>query len=220
MFDCFIFDFDGTLVHSEPAYLESFRHSIRLHTGVTVTDEEFRRFWHMNFTPADILKCYGAEMLDEMLASFEEYYYDNHHHHVTPYDGIAELLEYLSEQGSSIGLVSLKPRRAGIKELESTGLSKFFRQSIWGDDVENVKPHPEGVLRALDELHAEAQSAIVIGDSVADILMGQAAGTGTAAALWGSPHTEKLLATSPDFVIDSPKEFVWSLESRVWSPHS
>jgi phosphoglycolate phosphatase-like HAD superfamily hydrolase len=126
----------------------------------------------------------------------------------------------LSEQGSSIGLVSLKPRRAGIKELASTGLGKFFRQTIWGDDVENVKPHPEGVLRALDEFDAKAQSAIVIGDSAADILMGQAAGTRTAAALWGGPHTEKLLATSPDFVIDSPKELVWCLESRVWSPHS
>jgi pyrophosphatase PpaX len=215
MFDCFIFDFDGTLVHSAPAYLESFRHSIRLHTGVEVTDEEFKKFWHMNFTPQDILKCYGEEMLDEMMASFEDYYYDNHHQHVTAYDGIADLLEHLSAQGSIIGLVSLKPRRAGLKELASTDLSKFFRQTIWGDDVENVKPHPEGLLRALDELQANPQRSLVIGDSAADILMGQAAGIRTAAALWGGPHTEKLLATSPDFVIDSPKEFVWSLESRV-----
>ena len=115
-----------------------------------------------------------------------------------------QLLEHLSARGILIGLVSLKPRRAGIKELESTGLSKFFRDTVWGDDVKNVKPHPEGLLRALDELNANPQSSLVIGDSAADILMGQAAGIGTAAALWGSPHTEKLLATSPDFVIDSP----------------
>lgn len=208
MFDCFIFDFDGTLVHSAPAYLQSFRHSIRLHTGVEVSDEEFKKFWHMNFTPEDILKCYGAEMLDEMMASFEEYYYDNHHHQVTVYPGIADLLEHLSARGILIGLVSLKPRRAGIKELASTGLSKFFRQTIWGDDVENVKPHPEGLLRALEELNARAQSSLVIGDSVADILMGQAAGLRTAAALWGAPHTEKLLAASPDFMIDSPLDLI------------
>ena len=209
MFDCFIFDFDGTLVYSEPAYLESFRHSIRLHTGITVTDDEFRQFWHMNYTPQDILKQYGEELLQEMMTSFEEYYYENHYHHVTPYEGIFELLEHLSGQGVSIGLVSLKPRRAGSKELESTGLSRYFRATVWGDDVKNVKPHPEGVLRVLNELSAEAQSCLVIGDSVADILMGQAAGTATAAALWGSPHTEKLLATSPDFMVDSPKELVW-----------
>jgi pyrophosphatase PpaX len=219
MFDCFIFDFDGTLVYSEPAYLESFRHSIRLHTGIVVTDDQFRQYWHMNYTPQDILKQYGEEMLEEMMASFEEFYYENHYHHVEPYEGIAELLEHLSRQNTIIGLVSLKPRRAGIKELESTGLSPYFRNTVWGDDVENVKPHPQGLLRALSELNASPQSSLVIGDSVADILMGQAAGTSTAAALWGSPHTEKLLATSPDFMIDSPKELVRSLESGIWSPH-
>jgi len=208
MFDCFIFDFDGTLVYSEPAYLESFRHSIKLHTGIVVSDDQFRQFWHMNFTPQDILKQYDEEMLDEMMASFEEYYYENHYHHVTPYIGIMELLEHLSSQNIIIGLVSLKPRRAGIKELESTGLSKYFRTTVWGDDVKNVKPHPEGLLRALNELDAKAHSSIVIGDSVADILMGQAAGTATVAALWGSPHTEKLLATSPNFMIDSPLDLI------------
>lgn len=40
--DCFIFDFDGTLAHSEPAYREAFSHSIRLHTGLEVTDLDFR----------------------------------------------------------------------------------------------------------------------------------------------------------------------------------
>jgi pyrophosphatase PpaX len=219
MFDCFIFDFDGTLVYSEPAYLESFRHSIRLHTGIVVTDDQFRQYWHMNYTPQDILKQYGEEMLEEMMASFEEFYYENHYHHVWPYEGIAELLEELHGKESIIGLVSLKPRRAGIKELESTGLSKYFRTTVWGDDVENVKPHPQGLLRALNELNANPQTSIVIGDSAADILMGQAAGTSTAAALWGSPHLDKLLATSPDFMIDSPKELVRSLESGVWSPH-
>src|SRR5215203_7481226 len=105
MFDCFIFDFDGTLVYSEPAYLESFRHSIRLHTGITVTDDQFRQFWHMNYTPQDILKQYSEEMLEEMMASFEEFYYENHYHHVEPYEGIAELLEHLSCQDNIIGLV-------------------------------------------------------------------------------------------------------------------
>jgi pyrophosphatase PpaX len=208
MLDCFIFDFDGTLVHSEPAYLESFRHSIRLHTGVMVTDEEFKKFWHMNLTPEDILKCYGEEMLDEMLVSFEEYYYDNHHHHVTPYADIADLLDRLRQRNVSLGLVSLKPRRAGVIELASTGLSEFFRTTVWGDDVANVKPHPEGLLQVLNELNAAPQNAVVIGDSAADILMGRAAGTSTVAALWGTPHVEKLLATAPDFMIDSPLKLI------------
>src|SRR5215211_4970806 len=117
-FECFIFDFDGTLARSEHAYLHSFKHSIKLHTGIEVSDDEFRKYWHMNFTPADILKEYGEEMLEEMVVSFEEYYYQNHLHHLDIYEGIAELLEDLQVRETKLGLVSLKPRRAGVRELE------------------------------------------------------------------------------------------------------
>src|ERR1051325_2843685 len=40
-FNCYIFDFDGTLAHSEPAYREAFLHTIRLHTGLEVDEAEF-----------------------------------------------------------------------------------------------------------------------------------------------------------------------------------
>lgn len=205
-FDCFIFDFDGTLAQSEHAYLHSFRHSIKLHTGIEVSDEEFRQYWHMNLTPNDILRQYGEEMLEEMLVSFEEHYYDNHHHHVSLYDGIGEMVAHLVGRRARLGLVSLKPRRAGERELEIIDLQQVIPVRVWGDDVEKVKPEPDGIFRALAELGAAPQRTLVIGDSAADILMGRAAGVSTAAAMWGQPHREKLLATSPDFVIDSPRQ--------------
>jgi pyrophosphatase PpaX len=201
-FNCFIFDFDGTLAHSEPAYREAFRHTIRLHTGLEIDEAEFRDFWNM--TPADVLRCYSEEMLEEMLVSFEEHYYTNHHHHLIAYEGIAELLGELSKRDSRIAIVSLKPRRAGEIELDITGLRRLIDVSVWGDDVERVKPDPDGVLRAMGWLNVEARTALVIGDSPADILMGRAAGARTAAALWSGASPERLLAQSPDFALTSP----------------
>jgi HAD superfamily hydrolase (TIGR01509 family) len=207
-FECFIFDFDGTLARSEHAYLHSFKHSIKLHTGVEVSEDEFRKYWHMNFTPEDILKEYGEEMLEEMVVSFEEYYYQNHLHHLDVYEGISELLIHLQQRQTKLGLVSLKPRRAGVRELETMALDEIFRVQIWGDDVENVKPAPDGVHQALGALNVQPEQTLVIGDSAADILMGRAAGTLTAAAMWGNPKREKLLAAAPDFVIDSPADLL------------
>ena len=207
-FDCFIFDFDGTLVQSEHAYLYSFRHSIKLHTGIEVSDDEFRKFWHMNLTPGDILRQYGEEMLEEMLVSFEEHYYENHHHHVSLYDGIGEVIDHLVRRQAGLGLVSLKPRRAGEREVDITGLQDHFAVRIWGDDLERVKPAPDGIFQVLAALQASPDRTLVIGDSAADIVMGQAAGVRTAAAMWGQPHHEKLLATSPDFVVDSPHQLI------------
>jgi pyrophosphatase PpaX len=210
-FDCFIFDFDGTLAYSEPAYREAFLHSIRLHTGLEINVDEFRDFW--NVTPQQVLSRYSGEMLDEMLVSFEEHYYANHHHHLTPYDGIAELLEALGRGGARIAVVSLKPRRAGELEIDLTGLRELIDLSVWGDDVERPKPEPDGVLRAMSHLQADPRSTLVIGDSPADIMMGRAAGTKTAAALWGGSSRELLLAASPDLSLDEPGELLIKLKS-------
>ncbi|HWP45341.1 MAG TPA: HAD-IA family hydrolase, partial [Blastocatellia bacterium] len=164
-FDCFIFDFDGTLASSERAYLAAFDHTIRLHTGLEIREEEFRDYWNM--TPQEVLRRYSEELLEEMLVSFEEHYYANHHHHVSPYDGVIELLEGLDRLGASLAVVSLKPRRAGEREIELTGLRPMIDLTVWGDDVERPKPYPDGVLRALDELGVQAGRALVIGDSPA-----------------------------------------------------
>ncbi|HXG92366.1 MAG TPA: HAD-IA family hydrolase [Blastocatellia bacterium] len=204
--NCFIFDFDGTLAHSEPAYREAFLHSIRLHTGLEVSDEEFRDFW--NLTPQEVLSRYSSEMLDEMLVSFEEHYYANHHHHLIAYDGIKEMLEAIGERGARVAVVSLKPRRAGERELDITGLRPFVDLTVWGDDIERPKPEPDGVLRAIESFNVEPESTLVIGDSPADIMMGRAARTRTAAALWGGSSRERLLAESPDIALNAPADLL------------
>jgi len=205
-FDCFLFDFDGTLAYSENAYRVAFLHSIERHTGVLPNEVEFRDFW--NVTPHEVLKRYGEELLDEMFASFEEHYYANHHQHLIAYDGVEEMLSSLNDRGASVGIVSLKPRRAGDRELDIIGLRRLIGLAVWGDDVERPKPDPAGVFRALTDLGADPRSTLVIGDSPADILMGRAAGTRTAAAMWGGSSRERLLAASPDIALDAPADLV------------
>jgi pyrophosphatase PpaX len=209
-FDCFLFDFDGTLADSEPAYRAAFLHSIERHTGVLPNEIEFSDFW--NVTPHEVLRRYGEELLEEMFTSFEEHYYATHHHHLVAYQGIEELLSSLNKQGASVGIVSLKPRRAGELELDIIGLRRLVGLAVWGDDVVRPKPEPDAVFRALEEFGADPQTTLVIGDSPADILMGQAAGVRTAAALWGGSSRARLIAAAPDLAIDSPGELLRAIE--------
>ncbi len=205
-FDCFLFDFDGTLAYSERAYRAAFLHSIERHTGVLPNEVEFRDFW--NVTPHEVLRRYGEELLEEMFASFEEHYYATHHQHLIAYDGVEELLSSLHDQGASVGIVSLKPRRAGDLELDIIGLRRLIGLAVWGDDVERPKPDPDGVFRAMAYLGADPRSTLMIGDSPADIMMGRAAGTRTAAAMWGGSSRERLFAASPDIALDAPGDLL------------
>jgi HAD superfamily hydrolase (TIGR01509 family) len=153
-------------------------------------------------------------MLEEMLVSFEEHYYTNHHHHLVAYAGVADVLGELSRRAARTAIVSLKPRRAGEIELDLTGLRSLIDVSVWGDDVERVKPDPDGVLRAMRWLDVEARATLVIGDSPADMMMGRAAGARTAAALWSGAQPERLLAQSPDFAFDSPHRLLEMLSAN------
>lgn len=208
-FDCFLFDFDGTLAYSERAYRAAFLHSIERHTGVLPTEVEFRDYW--NVTPHEVLRRYGEDLLEEMYASFEEHYYATHHEHLIAYEGVEELLSSLQARGSSVGIVSLKPRRAGNLELELIGLRRLIGLAVWGDDVKRPKPEPDGVLHAMAELGADPDKTLVIGDSPADIIMGRAAGAKTAAALWGGSTRELLLEASPDMTLDEPADLLRSV---------
>ncbi|HYV06103.1 MAG TPA: HAD-IA family hydrolase [Blastocatellia bacterium] len=211
-FDCFLFDFDGTLAYSEPAYRAAFLHSIERHTGVLPNEIEFSDFW--NVTPHEVLRRYGEELLEEMFASFEEHYYATHHEHLIAYQGVEELLSSLKSNGANVGIVSLKPRRAGELELDIIGLRGLVGFAVWGDDVLRPKPEPDGVLRALEEFAANPATTLVIGDSPADILMGRAAGVRTAAALWGGSTRERLLAAAPDLAINSPEDFLQAIATQ------
>jgi len=202
--NCFIFDFDGTLIHSEQAYAAAFSYSIRLHTGLELDRNELRGFW--NVTPREVLVRYSEVLVEEMIATFEEHYYANHHNLLAPYDGIPELLQSLASMGARLGLVSMKPRRAGERELDITGLRPLLNSVVWGDDVPRPKPEPDGVLKVIEELGADRRSTVVIGDSAFDMMMGRAAGAITAAALWGGSSREALISQQPDLALESPSE--------------
>ena len=73
---------------------------------------------------------------------------------------------------------------------------------VGADDVEQPKPHPAPVTKALERLGAVPREALFVGDSPIDIQAGRAAGTHTAAALWGPFPRELLEKERPDHCVE------------------
>lgn len=207
-----LFDFDETLVSSKAAYHRAYLGAIERHLG-TAAEDLFHEIWSSPATLPEVLRRQARDRAELVYRSFEEYY---HHYQptLTLYPSIVKMLESLRAGGARLGIVSLKPRRAGERELDLVGLRDYFEVVVWGDDVSRPKPEPDGCLKAIAELKSVGGSAVMCGDSPSDIKMGRAAGITTAAALWGEVHREALVAANPDYVFDCPEKLAETLLQR------
>lgn len=98
---------------------------------------------------------------------------------VQPCPGIVKLLELLQSHNIPMGIVSNGLGKGyGHEILETFGLSKFFQAQIFREDIQNSKPHPEPILRALNALNVHVTKEDVIwyiGDRHKDVVAALAA---------------------------------------------
>ncbi|QEU97510.1 HAD family hydrolase [Streptomyces kanamyceticus] len=86
--------------------------------------------------------------------------------------GAHELIRELWRRGARIAVVTNNSPRAVASYLHRHGLSDAFGPHIYGrgPDADQLKPDPDPVLRALAGLGAEPGDAVMIGDTVSDLV--------------------------------------------------
>jgi pyrophosphatase PpaX len=203
-----LFDLDGTLLDSVRLILDSYHHTTEVHGLPRRSDAE----WLAGLgTPLRVQFAPYAdtpERMAELIATYREYNLGHHDARVSAYPGVPEAIRAVRTRGVRLGLVTSKNRSGAERGLRVIGLAGHFEVIVGADDVENPKPHPEPVLRALDQMGVSAAKAIYIGDSTHDMESGRAAGVRTAAVLWGPFRREQLVHTAPDLWLERPGELV------------
>jgi phosphoglycolate phosphatase len=76
------------------------------------------------------------------------------------------------------------------------------------DNVSNYKPHPEGILKILEENNLAKSHCIMIGDSTFDIEMAKAAGVTSCGVTWGAHSEEMLTEVTPDYLLHNVKNLL------------
>lgn len=69
---------------------------------------------------------------------------------------------------AELALFTGRTRRELRHTLEHFGVAKLFKRVVTMDDVENLKPHPEGLLRLLNG--TDPKAAVYLGDNLDDAL--------------------------------------------------
>lgn len=98
---------------------------------------------------------------------------------VEPCPGIYVMLEYLKRKKIPMALVSNGLGKGyGDDILETFDLNKYFKTTIFREDITNSKPHPEPILKCLSEMGAQPKKNDVvwyIGDRRKDVTAALAA---------------------------------------------
>jgi pyrophosphatase PpaX len=146
--------------------------------------------------------------IEQMIATYREYNLANHDACVTPYPGVVEMIRAVKAAGLATGLVTSKNRSGAERGLRICRIEALVDVIVGADDVENPKPHPEPVEKAVSLLGADRASTVYVGDSVHDMASGRAAGVRTAAVLWGPFARADLHHTTPDYWLERPADLL------------
>lgn len=199
-----VFDVDGMLLDTREFIFQAFEHSLRTHGHDVPSRQEIAKQ-----IGRSLEACYTALAPNGELAVL----CDTHGRFqadaltlIAPYEGLHDMLQGLKDAG--LKLAAFSSRRENLwPSLDNAGITPFLEAIVDGDDVEHHKPHPEGLLLALNNLSVQPNRAAMIGDAAVDI---QAGKTAQVALTIGITHgfgvREELEAAGPDYIVDSLRE--------------
>jgi len=92
------------------------------------------------------------------------------------YEGAMEALRTLHAAGLRIAVVTNKQQQLADAVLHYIGMSAWIELVVGGDTCERRKPDPQPLLHACSVLEVLPSQAIMVGDSINDVLAARAAG--------------------------------------------
>ncbi len=203
-----LFDLDGTILDTNELIIESFQHVFREHL-----DKEIERaalVQQMGRPLDDQLRLFAgrteAEAVDDLRQAYRSYNISRHDELVTAFPHTSEVLEKLKQAGVKLGVVTSKVRLTTERGLRHCGLFEWMDTIVTVDDVTRPKPHPEGVLQAMQALHAQPAHTWMVGDSPYDMGAAKQAGVQAVGVSWSLKGSEILRDAGADYVIHDMHE--------------
>lgn len=209
MYHNIVWDVDGTLFDTYPAFVQSFLGSLH-DLGHDLEPAELYTLAKVSVDHcAQTLSRRFGVTIDEIGAGFQR-----HYALITPADqvlfpGVTDICRRIVDSGGKNVIVTHRGQ-AGTEELLAVhGLAQFFSGAVTADDGFPRKPDPAAFLAALERFSLASAETMTVGDREIDIQAGQAAGLFS--CLFAAPDTTK---TQADLVIADYSELVNYLEGE------
>ncbi|MBQ5988035.1 MAG: HAD-IA family hydrolase [Oscillospiraceae bacterium] len=184
MFNCVIFDLDGTLIDTRPGIIESVQYTIKKLGLRSLSQQKLLTFIGPPLLNSFINACGCTE--DQALQAvkvFREYYQHGAVFDAKPYIGIKELCDELALSGVKMGVATNKPQRFADALMKKFGLDKF--DAILGADEEGKLTKSELIRLCMSKLEVECADTVMVGDTENDAKGAEKACVGFIAVTYG-----------------------------------
>ncbi|HUP04978.1 MAG TPA: HAD-IA family hydrolase [Bryobacteraceae bacterium] len=207
-FPVYLFDLDGTLLHSAPDICAAIQEVLASTPARPVTYEFLESYvgLHLIDLFQDVLPGYTPEQIDALIQQYRTIYHARHNKSTTMFPGVVETLSAI---GGRKSICTTKGTPFTRLCLEQFGLLQYF-DHVQGTDGFPHKPAPDVLLHAMDALGAKPEETLMVGDSTADMEAGRRAGVKICAVTHGYGKNEELAQFQPDYWIDDLRQLRWS----------
>jgi len=206
LYELVIFDFDGTIVDSSATIALAANHALVVHGFAAREDDAVRALIGMPLER--VMAMLGSAEAAAALSATYRAYWPAALERVppSPFEGVVDAVGRVARGGARLAIATSRKREGLAEMMEGYGLGSHFELMLGGGCVQNGKPYPEMVERALGHFGVEAGNAVVVGDTTFDMQMGRAAGTDTCAVTYGSHSVDELSALQPTYLVHAPHE--------------
>jgi HAD superfamily hydrolase (TIGR01509 family) len=170
----FLFDLDGTLVDSVYQHVLAWKQALDSE-GIELSVWRIHRKIGMSgglFTN-QLLREIGMEISEERVNRLRRAHaaaYQQQADQIRPLPGARELLRWLSETGIRWSIATSGRMETAAVNLASLGVDPAQTPVITRDQVKYAKPDPDLFVAAAERLNAPIETAVVVGDSIWDML--------------------------------------------------
>lgn len=214
-----VFDLDGTLVDSAPEIAVAMEHAFcSVVPGEAFPRERFRIGPPLLETIARLSPALSDDQRVAIAAAFRARYDASDFSATVPYPGVSEALELLAARGASLGIATNKRRGPTLSILDRWFPHRFSRvacvDGVWPDDGTRPGAKVAMLVWLAARAGAAVDSAVMIGDTTADVAAARAAGMRAIAVTWGYEDAATLSSAGPDELVNDVASLLSALDSK------
>lgn len=201
-----LFDFDGTIADSFDVVVDIF-YELTGHERITDPGEVLRlrkqpmmrvaKELHVNPIQIPRLLIKGRMMMHNKLAD------------IATFDGIAEALQILQEQGYHLYVMSSNSTQNVRAFLQANKLDTYF-DDVYGNI--GLLNKAAAIRKVMRQNGLQPHECVYIGDESRDIDGAKKAGVGMVSVSWGYNDVSLLREHHPDIIVEHPRELVAAIK--------